>query len=101
MRRAYAIVSVPADEENVNASSMREGVHVPVNIPSPAARSEAMPLSYNCMTSSPFKVVAVTGPTADSQLILRAERVAETPAAIEDGYFNAEKTGRLPQVNEP
>src|SRR3990172_1032334 len=53
------------------------------------------------MTSSPFKVVSVTGPTADSQLILNAERVAGTPTEIEDGYFKVEKTGRFPQVNEP
>src|SRR3990172_916500 len=53
------------------------------------------------MTSSPFKVVSVTGPTAASQLILRAESVEETPAVSEEGNFKAEKTGRLPQVNEP
>jgi hypothetical protein len=74
----------PRDDEKVNEEVATEGVHVAVNIPSPAARSGTIPSSCKVITA-PLEVVTVTGPAGEPQLILSAERVTGTPTSNVDG----------------
>src|SRR6266545_1381533 len=92
-------VCFPEGEETIRASDSWEGIHVPVNIPSPATRSGVMPSSAN-VTTSPPDAVTVTGPAGKLQLMLNTERGIGTPIVTEDGSFRTEKTGLFEQVIE-
>jgi hypothetical protein len=75
-------VCVPAGEEKVSSETSDIGVQLAVKIPSPAARSGGNPSSFN-VTLSPMDGVAVTGPWADSQLMLMADKVLAAPTEKE------------------